>query len=874
MKAKKCSINPLKMEKLPWLTVWLAIAILFCARAVQASVGANTPFTSIEAESGRLGGGATIVSLTSPPTTEFSSPQLEASGHAYVHLGGTGQYVEFTNNTGQSISTLNIRYSIPDSSGGGGISNTIDLYVGGTYRGQIYVNSYQTWVYETSSDYNGMSQSPSAGNPHVFWDEVAFFVPGGVIPAGTNFVLQMDSRNTAAYYNIDVVDLQTPPAALSQPANSLSITTYGAESNTPSFDNSSAIQNCINAAESGGKSVWIPPGTFYINPSSAFQVSGITIQGAGPWYSEIFSVSTSWANGFIFNATSTSFENFCIDANGPDSTPGQDAFTAYGNNWMINNVWARHLMLTWGTGDNITVENSRVNNSWGDGININNDNGTACTGVTITNNFVRGCGDDSIAINSSDASAPQMANCAVVNNTTVASWWADQMAVYGGNNILISNNLLCDCVKDNGIHIDTYSNGSSLDNITVEGNTVLRGGSYGYGDYQPALKLLGGQAETNVMVSGNNIVDSMFESVEIGNVDNLVFQDNLIESPGTDGIQIDSGTAGSANFIDNIVLDEPSGQSMYVDSSGSFSVAAVNNSWQSSVDIVPITSGALYQLVCADSGMALDNAGSTAAGTAVTQWTVDSNNSNQEWEAVSVGGGYYNLVCQTSDMNLDNGGSTTAGTDVTQWTINSGNINQYWEFVDVGGGYYNMVCEKSGMNLDNGGSITAGTDVTQYTIGKGNLNQYWNLQVIPQSGHYYHLICAKSGMALYNGGSTTAGTDVTQSTDTAGNNDQLWEVVSVGGGYYNLVCVDSGMALDNGGSTTAGTDVTQYTVNSGNINQYWKFAPVGNGYYNLVCEKSGMNLDNGGSTTSGTDVTQYTSGSGNLNQWWRFEFVR
>ena len=197
--------------------------------------GASTPFISYEAESGKLGGGATIVALTSPPTTEFSSPQLEASGHAYVHLGGTGQSVTLTNNTGEAITALNIRYSIPDASGGGGIDSTMDLYVNGSFISAVPVNSHQTWRYESSTNYNGMSTNPASGSPHVFWDEVGLFVPGG-IPAGGSFTLQKDSANSASYYNIDVVDLEAPPTALTQPGNSLSIVTYGAESNNPSFD--------------------------------------------------------------------------------------------------------------------------------------------------------------------------------------------------------------------------------------------------------------------------------------------------------------------------------------------------------------------------------------------------------------------------------------------------------------------------------------------------------------------------------------------------------------------------------------------------------------------------------------------------------------
>jgi hypothetical protein len=80
--------------------------------------GATTPFTTYQAPEGVLGGGASVVSLTSPPTSGYDSPQGEASGHAYVQLTGTGQYVQWTNGTGRPINFINVRASIPDSSTG------------------------------------------------------------------------------------------------------------------------------------------------------------------------------------------------------------------------------------------------------------------------------------------------------------------------------------------------------------------------------------------------------------------------------------------------------------------------------------------------------------------------------------------------------------------------------------------------------------------------------------------------------------------------------------------------------------------------------------------------------------------------------------
>jgi Pectate lyase superfamily protein len=218
---------------------------------------------------------------------------------------------------------------------------------------------------------------------------------------------------------------------LTQPANTLSIATYGAVPNNSSVDNTSAIQNCMNAAQSDGMGVWIPSGTYYVTSGTVLNATGITISGAGPWYSTILDTSNSWSNGFLFLATSASFQNLCIDATQPDATPGLFAILGYGNNWTLNNVWARHTMLTWADGSNVTVENCRVNNSWGDGLNINNVGGAACNNILVMNNFARGNGDDGITLNSSDQNAPVMTNCTYKNNTSVASWWANEMGIYG-----------------------------------------------------------------------------------------------------------------------------------------------------------------------------------------------------------------------------------------------------------------------------------------------------------------------------------------------------------------------------------------------------------------------------------------------------------
>jgi hypothetical protein len=569
------------------------------------STGANTPFITYEAEAGTVGGGASVVTLSVPSTTEFSSPALEASGHAYVQLTAPGQYVQWTNNTCLDVTAVNIRDCIPDSAAGGGTTSTLDLYVNGVFNQAVTMSSTQTWVYETASSYNGMSQSPSAGTPHVFWDESRVFLNGPAVAPGDTLMLKVDAANTANFYYIDCVDLEAPPAPLAPPANSLSIASYGAQPNNPAFDNTGDINNCLSAAQSAGKTVWIPSGTYYCS-GGVLNATDVTVAGAGPWYSTVVDNSTSWSNGFFFLAHGASFQNLCIDATYPDATPGLFAILAYGstNNpgWTLNNVWARHTMLTWGTGVGILIENCRINNSFGDGMNINNTNGTACGNVTVTNNFARGNGDDGITLNSSNTSAPVMTNCTYTHNTSVASWWADNMGIYGGTGVTVEYNDLHDSVKLNGMLVGIFGNGGgsgggNMNQALIMNNSLERCGSLGYGNKNPGLSIGGAQggsppaACAGIVVSGNTITNPMFDGIDFnsGGVSETA-QYNTITSPGGNGIG--EGNTGNTNtIICNTVTGLKTGMSAYVNNDGNnvLAIGAPAASYSGENSVIPET---------------------------------------------------------------------------------------------------------------------------------------------------------------------------------------------------------------------------------------------------------------------------------------------
>src|SRR5882757_5915587 len=107
------------------------------------AAGAITPFTVMEAESGTLGGGATIRAFTPGSTVPSTATmELEASGMAYVWLTNLNDSVSWTNPVALANAIV-VRASIPDAPNGGGTTNTINLYVDGIFRQAITLNSKQ-----------------------------------------------------------------------------------------------------------------------------------------------------------------------------------------------------------------------------------------------------------------------------------------------------------------------------------------------------------------------------------------------------------------------------------------------------------------------------------------------------------------------------------------------------------------------------------------------------------------------------------------------------------------------------------------------------------------------------------------------------------
>ncbi|MEV7339234.1 right-handed parallel beta-helix repeat-containing protein [Streptomyces sp. NPDC093544] len=554
------------------------------AEAVAAAAGATTPFATVEAETGTRAGGATLRSLTpgaAAPTA--ASLETEASGYSLVELKATGASVTISNNTGKSANTLVVRASIPDAAAGGGITASLNLYVNGVYRQAISLSSKQAWNYR---DATTNPDDPNAGgSPYRFYNEFPVWVTGAPIAAGSTIKLQKDAANTAAVYDIDSVDLESVGAALAQPANSLSVVTYGAD---PTFvkDSTVAIQNTVNAAKTQGKSVWIPSGKYLTNSltATALNFTGVKVQGAGMWYTTIYRkvplpTPAGWRSQILVGS-GTTLTDVQIDTNAIWRVVGGTGGSDYGINasgaggWLVDRIWTRHIDANWLSGTNGIIQNSRTADTYGDGFNVNNGNASnpdkLGKNITVRNNFARNTGDDSFATYS-DAGAsgtnPQVTGTTIINNTAIAPWWANGIRVAGGQNIVVSNNLVNSVSSNSALDIGVFGDtGNPLASLTVTGNVLNGGGGWngtrhGVRISSPSSTSLFPTAYSNVTMTDNILNGALRAGLYVDKTRvNLTLANNTINRPAKQGIWIPAGVTGTGTFAGNTVTNLFPGQ--------------------------------------------------------------------------------------------------------------------------------------------------------------------------------------------------------------------------------------------------------------------------------------------------------------------------
>lgn len=550
--------NQLKLNKglntirLAYTKILSAIELPECAP--KAERGVTAAYVTYEAEDCETG--AAILE----DSRVFREIATEASGRRAVRLETAEDSVKLT--LQEDTNAITLRTCVPDSEDGTGLDCTLTLSIGGDTV-DVVADSRQSWVYGKYPYTN----EPADEQAHNFFDDHSFLLDK-VYPAGTELVISKAASDTAEYCILDLIETELVEEAMPQPENSISITKHGAKANDGK-DDTQALLDAIDAAVEEGKEVWLPAGEFTFTQSRmVISDDGVTIRGAGMWHT----VLTGDFAAFYITGNDTAFYDFKMEGTAVRRRDAEDPAAyeiASGSlpnaNFILQNVWIEHYKVgAWiYNTSGVHITGCRIRNTFADGINL-------CMGTCnslVEQSSFRGTGDDSVAMWSqyyadvnnvvryNNISLPDLANC---------------IAVYGGQDITICDNIVADVITEgSGINISTNFQPAAFgEQVIVERNTLYRCGSKNdlNGAMQGAIwfnTLSPYDNNAEVIVRDNTILDSSYMGISFsgtGAATNVLIENNTIENGTMGGISSVSSAIGKAVVQNNQISGFPRGE--------------------------------------------------------------------------------------------------------------------------------------------------------------------------------------------------------------------------------------------------------------------------------------------------------------------------
>lgn len=510
--------------------------------------GAQVPYLRYESEEAYSNG--TLLG----PTYDQSLPASEASQRYCVQLTETSTFIRWIIEA--EAQGLVLRYSIPDASTGGGINRSLTLYINSTDTIVMDLTSKYAWQYFSQD--NTPSNDPSSGEERMRFDELRLVLPN-VLSVGDTLTIKKEAGDTADYYIIDFIELETIPEAIVAPEGYLNVLDYGAIPNDGTNDYT-AFNSTITAARNAGTGVYVPAGKFNLN-SSLNLADNVTIQGAGIWHTELFFTSTS-SGGINGNGTNLHVSDFYMTCNNT-SRQNYKGFRGYwGKGSTISDVWSVHfecgawiadysdpILLT----DSLIISNCRFRNTYADGCNLAK--GTKNTIVENCN--FRNTGDDAMASWSSDETVvPACYRNTFRNNTVENTYRAGGLGLFGGTGHSAHHCIIKDMLNDGGIRITSIFPGhlfSSDEYFDIHDMTLERTGPRTeWNNVEGAINIQTRNSEVHHLKFSNiTIIDPVHHGIFIKGENNLklteIYFDTIsIVGSGNYGIYIADGTLGWA----------------------------------------------------------------------------------------------------------------------------------------------------------------------------------------------------------------------------------------------------------------------------------------------------------------------------------------
>lgn len=535
---------------------------------------------------------------------EVHSIEAESSGKATVKITQSGGYVEFKVPEWVDGATdrmaITVRNSIPDKTSNNVYSTGQDGKMKVSVNGVpvTLLDSFQNFKevdsmtlsskysqgYTSGKGYgaSGLKQNTYKG----FHYDDAYAVIKGEIKPGDIIRLEPEINDEITYCYIDCVDLEVIPEAKQQPEGYLSIIDCGAIAND-GLDDGEALRKAVdevNANPTKYRGIWIPAGTFDIysyagsNLMTAADFTGIRVLGSGEWTTKLLAHLGAWTDdsgnfkvGENTIVRSMSIHGTAIARRSVDGiVTGANAFNGW-DSVFFENIWLEH----WGAGGWISnpsgvFRNNRIKNTWADGINVNR----SATDIIFEKNFMRGTGDDSIAVFSNCEYGEAISeNIVIKANTTVAPWVACGIAIWGGRNIKVTHNMVNDVALHGGIGLKQWGVlAPAGENIWYTYNRIERCGNWNEGNQlNAAFEAIPGEFTElrnctfrNIYFDNNECIDNPFLFMRISShpmAENIYisFRNNYIRNTGlatpeerTLFIWHTSSVKGTAWFKDNV----------------------------------------------------------------------------------------------------------------------------------------------------------------------------------------------------------------------------------------------------------------------------------------------------------------------------------
>ncbi|MDH6589762.1 hypothetical protein M2161_008868 [Streptomyces sp. SAI-133] len=554
--------------------------------ALVAGRGADVDFDEQEAENVTTNG-----AVIGPDRTPYTLAS-EASGRKAVQLT-PGQYVEFV--LPHAANALNLRYSIPDAPGGGGITAPLDVSVDGRHRTTMTLTSQYSWLYnqypftndpdadllhpdwwitECSCVPSVTTPAPRIDKPFRpshFYDEQRLLL-GRTYRAGDVVRLTVPTGSSAAWTVVDLLDTQLVGAPKTV-RGGVDVRAFGAD---PSGrrDAAPAIERAIAFARRADRPVYLPPGTFQVNRH--IEVDDVTLTGAGSWHTVLkgrqVTLDTPAPDGSRHTGVglygrsaadggsrNVHLSGFAIEGDVREriDTDQVNAIGGAMSDSTISGLYLHHTKVgLWFDGPmrDLRVSDNVIADQIADALNFH----TGVTGSRVHNNFVRNSGDDGLAMWSQTTAD---AGNTFSRNTVQSPTLANGIAIYGGRDNTVRGNLVADPVREGsalhaGSRFGSEPFGGYLrfqDNTTVRAGTLDLNWRIGLGALW--FYALDRSIDADIRVTGDHYLDSTHNAImlvseygvkDLYDIPAVHFKDIRVD--GTGNSVVSARTKGSATF--------------------------------------------------------------------------------------------------------------------------------------------------------------------------------------------------------------------------------------------------------------------------------------------------------------------------------------